>query len=653
MHLEAETKTGTLRPGALKTAEPQSKPAEVRRTNAWGIDLNYEDAFGTWHEPGEATVRAVLEAMGVAGEEKPRPEHDSLLMVRRGEQKGLERPACITLEQGQQIEVPNRLPPDLPCGYHALQFEKEQQVRRFIVTPGKCFLPENLKAWGWAVQLYGARSRESWGIGDLGDLEKLAEWSSEKLGARMMLVNPLSAATPIIPQQPSPYYPASRRFFNPLWIRVEWMPGAQQGRIRNLEALAKAGRELNSVRLIDRDQVFRLKMRAFELLWDGFSGDPSFASFCREQGADLERYATFCSLAEKHNAGWHSWPQQYRHPGSAEVARFARENAPRIEFHKWLQWVLDQQLARCAEHLALMQDLPIGVDPDGADSWAWQDVLTSAASVGAPPDEFNTQGQNWGLPPFIPHKLRAAAYQPFIQTIRAAFRRGGGLRIDHVMGLFRLFWIPQGMSAERGTYVRYNADEMLSIVALESERARAYVVGEDLGTVETEVREKLANYRVMSYRLLWFEKEDPKTYPSEALAAVTTHDLPTVAGLWTGSDLKRQHELKLKPNEESTAEIHQRLTEVAGLTDTSPIEDVIASSYGVLARAPSRILTASLDDAAAIEERPNVPATNSDQNPNWSLALPIPIEELMARELPARIAAALSRTAESPDSGEV
>lgn len=624
-------------------ARLKSKPEGVIRTNAWGVDLNYEDAFGKWHEAEDETIRAILEAMGASHEGERRAEDDSLIMLRKGERKRLERPAVITLETGEKLEAQKQLPPDLPHGYHTLQFENEQQARQLIVSPGKCFLPENLKTWGWAVQLYAARSRESWGIGDFGDLEKLAKWSGGELGAGMMLLNPLSAAIPITAQQTSPYYPASRGFFNPLWIHVEWMPGFDGVQGGALEALAQAGRELNGNRLINRDKVFQLKMRAFELVWEGFSGDDSFVSFCREHGPDLERYATFCALAENYNSGWHGWPQDYLHPSSAGVVRFARENARRIEFHKWLQWVLDRQLARCAKHLALMQDLPIGVDPDGADAWAWQDVLTSRASVGAPPDEFNTQGQNWGLPPFIPHKLRAAGYQPFIQTIRAAFRNGGGLRIDHVMGLFRLFWIPQGMSAEHGTYVRYNADEMLSIVALESERAGAYVVGEDLGTVEEEARQKLAKYRVMSYRLLWFEKKDPKAYPLEALAAITTHDLPTVAGLWTGSDLKRQHELKLNPNGKSTAEIHGRLKKVAALAENSPVEEVIARSYAVLARAPSRILTAALDDAAAVQERPNVPATTPDQNPNWSLALPAPIEELMAQELPARIAAALSR----------
>ena len=623
--------------------EASGKGSPSRQTNSWGIDLNYEDAFGKWHDATEETVQAVLHAMGADDAAAESPKDDPVQVVRQGEARALPKPASITLENGGTVEAARTLPAGLPAGYHFLQFADRGKPQRLIVTPGQCFLPNNLRTWGWAVQLYAARSRASWGIGDFGDLESLAQWSAGKLGSGMMLLNPLSAACPIEPQQTSPYYPSSRRFFNPLWIRVEWIPGAREHGGAGIEKAANAGHELNRTRLIDRDQVFDLKMQAFELLWEHFAGDGAFTGFCREHGADLDRYATFCALAEHHNSGWHSWPRELQHPGTAEVARFAAANSRRVEFHKWLQWLFDRQLARCAGHLSIMQDLPIGVDPDGADAWAWQDIFAKGAAVGAPPDEFNTQGQNWGLPPFVPHKLRAAGYEPFIQTIRAAFRNGGGLRIDHVMGLFRLFWIPQGMAAKHGTYVRYNADEMLSIVALESARAKAYVVGEDLGTVEKEAREKLASYNVMSYRLLWFEKEAPSTYPQEALAAITTHDLPTVTGLWTGSDLARQHELELNPNEESTTEIHERLTRVARLTPETPIEDVIARSYQVLAQAPCRILTAALDDAAAVAERPNVPATMSDKNPNWSIALPAPIEDLMKEKLPAQIAAALRR----------
>jgi 4-alpha-glucanotransferase len=621
----------------------ESKENNVR-TNGWGIDQRYKDAFDCWHDVSRETLEAIHRAMDGDPKQPAAPHDDSVIFARTGERLDLRGCASVTLEGGGVLDCELRLPPDLPAGYHKIQFEDSDKPSQLIVVPAQCYLPEQLKTWGWAVQLYAARSRGSWGIGDFGDLDRLAKWAAKELGAGMMLVNPLSAAAPMKPQQGSPYFPASRRFFNPLWIRVDSVPGADTEKIPQLEEIAKSGRELNRNRLIDRDRVFDLKMKALERLWLQFPDDTAFDVFCAEHGNELQCFAMFCTLVEKFQSGWHTWPEQYRHPQSSAVAQFATENANRVRFHKWLQWLLDTQLARGAQHLELMQDLPIGVDPDGADAWAWQDVFAKDIGVGAPPDAFNTQGQSWGLPPFVPWKLRAAGYDPFIHTLRGALRHGGGLRIDHVMGLFRLFWIPNGMKAQQGTYVRYNADELLAIVALESQRAQAYVVGEDLGTVEDGVREKLAKHRILSYRLFWFEEEPPHEYPKEALAAITTHDLPTIAGQWTGTDLERQCELKMKPNEKGTAEINERLRETTGLSEDAALEDVIVGTYDLLARAPSRILTAALDDAACVKERPNMPATTADENPNWSIALPMPIEELMESALPRKIAGALRRT---------
>ncbi len=624
-------------------AEPETTAEQTVRTNGWGIDLNYKDALGKWHETPPGTIQAIFESMG-GDAVTIAPQNDpAVIVLRTGEQRKFASSGTVVLEHGETITFESRLPADLPSGYHELRLDGAEQSTRLIVSPGKCWIPENLQTWGWAVQLYAARSRESWGMGDLSDLKRLAFWSAKSLGAGMLMVNPLSAATPTAPQEASPYYPTSRRFFNPLWIHVEDVPGASTETIPQLEELARAGQALNKQPLIDRDKVFALKMRALEMLWLEFTGNSAFDCFCDEQGLDLHRFGVFCALAELYKTGWHRWPEQHRHPAGSAVAQFARENENRVRFHKWLQWLFDRQLARCGNEISLVQDLPIGVNPDGADAWAWQDVFAKDVGVGAPPDEFNTQGQNWGLPPFVPHKLRDAGYEPFIQTIRAAFRNGGGLRIDHVMGLFRLFWIPNGMKASQGAFVRYDADEMLAILALESERAGAYVVGEDLGTTEENARQKLAQHRVMSYRLLWFEKDATSTYPREALAAVTTHDLPTVAGLWTGSDLRKQRDLKLQPNEESTNEICERLMSMANLDPEAPLPEVIAGAYRLLANAPSRILTASLEDAAAVEDRPNMPATRVDQHPNWCVGLPLPIEELMERDLPKQIAAALAR----------
>jgi 4-alpha-glucanotransferase len=605
--------------------------------DAWAIVNGYEDALGNWREIPEETRAAVRKAMGDPGTAPA----DPVMIVRRGERKRLRRGAEILLEDGGVIRGQTTLPRDLPLGYHTIRYADRDHSTRLIVSPGSCYLPEDLRAWGWSAQLYALRSAESWGIGDFADLARLARWS-KGLGAALLLINPLQTASPILPQQPSPYFPSSRRFRNLLYLRIEEIAGAAELG-PHLERLAAQGRALNTDRRIDRDAVFKLKMDALRSLWPRFHGDAAFDRFCREQGEPLQQFATFCALAERHGSDWHSWPSEYRDAQSPDVQRFVNDHGERIHFYQWLQWLLDEQLARAAREVPLMQDLPIGVDPAGADVWAWPDVFARGVTVGAPPDEYNTQGQDWGFPPLIPWKLRQAGYEPFIQTIRATLRHAGGLRIDHIMGLFRLFWIPQNASPEAGAYVRYAEDELLAILALESQRAGAYIVGEDLGTIDENFRRQLMDSCVLSYRLIWFENDPPADFPQQALAAVTTHDLPTIAGLWTGSDLKVQHELGLKPNEKGIKGIRARLAEMAELPEDASVDEVIRRTYRLLGKAPSRVLSATLDDALAVEERPNMPGTTGEQWPSWSFALPQTLEDLERLELARDIAEALHR----------
>ena len=593
--------------------------------NSAAIVQRYQDAFGNWREASDETCAAILATMGQTPEEGDAP----VWVVRRGERQHLPAPAEITLEEGAELRAETELPEDLPLGYHSLRYLDGEGETKLIVSPGLCYLPEHLRIWGWSAQLYALRSVGSWGIGDFADLRELGRWSSRELDAGLLLINPLGAASPYEQQERSPYFPSSRRYRNPLYLRIEELPGAGEVQL-DLERLAAAGKALNLQHRIDRDAVFKLKKDALEVLWQRFSGDPRFDKFCREQGEPLEQFAAFCVLAEHYQTGWRQWPGEYRRPTSSAVMRFAGERSTRVRYFQWLQWLLDEQLAKAAAEISLMQDLPIGVDPNGADAWAWQEVFADGFSVGSPPDEYNMQGQDWGLPPFIPTKLRAAGYDPFIQTLRGALRHAGGLRIDHVMGLFRLFWIPQGAGPSAGAYVRYPEHELLAILALESERSKAYIVGEDLGTVEEGVRTQLANSRVLSYRLFWFESDPPARFPELALAAVTTHDLPTIAGLWSGADLKAQRELGLEPNEEGTLKIAERLSAMTASTDETPVEEVITRTYELLAQAPSVIVTATLEDALAVEERPNIPGTTET---SWSLALPESLEALESSPL--------------------
>ena len=578
------------------------------KAEAWGIAPGYHDISGQWRRPQPATEAALLTAMGASAEE---PEtRAGALVVRSGDQRKVPEPELVT-EDGARLRLQGHLPAELPLGYHLLRGERHE--RRLVVNPGECCLPDGLHGFGFVVQLYALLSAASAGIGDLADLGALGRWAREDLRAAFLLVNPLHAPLPGLPQEPSPYYPSSRRFLNPLYLRLEDVPGTSR------EAL-------NAEPSLDRDRVYEVKIGLLEAAWLRARGRAaaSLRRF-RAERPGLQEYAVFCALTEVHGRAWREWPAELRHPASAAVARFAREQADRVGFHEWLQLQLDLQLREAAGRPPMIvNDLAIGAHPDGADAWAWQGQLAAGVSVGAPPDPFNAEGQDWGLPPFDPWRLRAAGYEPFVQTLRAAFRHAAGVRVDHVMGLFRLYWIPAGQGPEAGAYVRYPAAELLDILALESLRAGAYVVGEDLGTVEDQVREELRRRQVLSYKLLWFEPGDPAHYPAQALAALTTHDLPTVRGVWSGAD--------------PMPEVRERLQRLPGADD-----DVLLAAYRALAAAPCRLLAATLEDVTGMSERPNRPGT-IDEHPNWSLRLPLTLEQLMGDERPRSVARILSRS---------
>jgi 4-alpha-glucanotransferase len=606
-----------------------------------GIIPAYQDTSKQWRHTSPQTRDAILRAMGLDPAHPADGTAPDVRVLGPGQTMTAVEPSELVLEDGTRLRVDRQTPPDLPIGYHQLQTLGGDAETWIIQRPASCWLPPGLKAWGWAVQLYAARSATSWGIGDLGDLRRLATWSRQ-LGADVLLLNPLCAVAPEIPQEASPYYPSSRRFRNPLYLRIEDIPGAVDAAI-DLSPLAAAAQSLNGTRRIDRDQVFRLKMDALEKIWIRQAQDSSFDRYCQTMGESLRGFASFCVLAERFGGDWRLWPREYQRPDSPEVLRFVQQASQRLRFHQWLQWHLDRQLAASAAVLPLVIDLPIGVSPGGADAWQWQDVLAKSATVGAPPDQFNMEGQDWSLPPFIPHRLRTARYGPFIETIRSSLRHAGGLRIDHVMGLFRLYWIPQGLGPKRGAYVRYPAEELLAIVAVESHRAQAWIAGEDLGTVEKHVRRLLAENRMLSYKLLWFEDQLPSEFPELALAAVSTHDLPTVAGLWSGADFAAQQQIGLQPSEDGFQQIRERLLAATAVNENAGPADVVAGAYHALGRAPSTVIAASLDDALGVEERPNMPGTTV-QWPNWSLALPQPLEAIESLELPRQIADGLNRT---------
>jgi 4-alpha-glucanotransferase len=604
---------------------------------AWGIQLTHEES-GSERALSRDTVAALLGAMHARGE---RPRGSSVITMRPGQSRRLDGATEVTTEDGGTVALDDgRLPRDLPLGYHRLWWRDGRDPAHLIVSPGRCHLPSALKAWGWAVQLYALRSARSWGIGDLADLERLMEWTNE-LGGSMCLVNPLHAVAPGPPQQASPYFPGSRLWRNPLYLPVEELDEARAADV-DLAELIAAGRALNGHRRIDRDAVYVLKLDALERIWRRAGRDDDLDAFARRRGAPLEGFATWMTLAERYGRDSATWPIEVRRPDASGVARFRRAHLDRVRFHMWLQLLLDRQLRRAAGRGGLVQDLAVGLDPKGPDAWLWQDVFADGVHAGAPPDAFNARGQDWGVLAFDPWRLRDAGYEPFVETVRASLTAGGGVRIDHVMGLWRLYWVPLGVSPRAGGYVRYPAHDLLDIVALESDRAGAYVVGEDLGTVEPRLRWEMAARDMLGYRVLWFEQVPPARFPRKVLAAVTTHDLPTIAGLWTGEDVEAQRALGLTPDEGAHEALRRRLARALGLARDAPVRDVVTATYELLASAPCALLAATLEDALEVAERPNHPGT-TEAWPNWSRALPRTLEELVRDEGTGAISRALAR----------
>jgi 4-alpha-glucanotransferase len=608
---------------------------------AGSVELAYTDAGGVRRPVSEPARAAVLASMAAA--DLPHSLLDPVRIVSPGAR--LPTAGELILEDGSQLGVMRQLPRDLPLGYHHLLLEDGEQL--LIAAPRRCFLPGELRDWGWTTQLYATRSGRSWGIGDLADLRSLASWAGG-LGAGALVVNPLGAPNPGPKVESSPYYPSTRRFGDPLLVAIDAVPGADDV-AEAVRPLAERGRDLNRHRLIDRGRALKLKLAALEAIWSSGtarSGAPAerLAAFRAQQGKALRQWATFVTLSERFGPGWQSWPEPYRDPTSPAVARAAAERSDRVAFHEWIQWLFDEQLTAAASASPfLIADLPVGFDRDGFDAWAWQGSLAPGMSIGAPPDPFTVEGQDWGLPPFIPQRLRQDGYRPFIETLRAVLRHAGGLRIDHVLGFFRLWWVPHGGAPAAGVYVRSATDELLAILALESHRASAVVIGEDLGVVQPGVRQTLRARNLLSTRLVYFERRAPASYPRPVMASVTTHDLPTVAGVWSGADLADQARAGVTPNVRGDAEIRARMVKATGLARDATASEVITAAYGALARSDAALVVASLEDAGRVEERPNLPGTTARQRPNWSLALPAPLEELQRDPFVERLGHALRR----------
>ena len=589
---------------------------------------------------------------------------------------------------GQLIgEATIELPNNLPLGWHTLHAHLEDgstHSATVIVTPRTLPLHPSIESgrvWGLMSQIYAARSENSWGMGDLGDLAETASWSGEELGADFVLVNPLHAAQPVPPIEASPYLPATRRFASPLYLKVEdiaemaLLTDAQRQRITELAALAQA----SSARLIDRDTIWQAKGEALAMLFDtprSTRRQRQLDRYVRSEGDGLVAFATWCALVEEYGMPWQHWPEDLQNPASAAVAAFREENQEAVEFHMWLQGQVRLQLQQAQREamesgmsIGVIHDLAVGVHPDGSDAWALGDTLVHAVTVGAPPDQFNQQGQGWAQPPWHPGRLAELGYRPDRDMLRTVLRDSGGIRVDHILGLFRLWWIPQGMSPKHGTYVSYDAAALIGILALEAHRVGAIVIGEDLGVVAPTLRETMLERGIHGTSILWFEWKDgeflaPEAYRDLCMATVTTHDLPPSAGYLTLAHVDIRGDLGLLEDsveEEKERESESINTVVRAVADCgllpggttvdsdSPqdlVDDVVAALHAYLVHSPAKILGVALPDLVGDRRPVNQPGTDTEY-PNWRVPVagpdeePVTLEQIEASPFARRLAAVM------------
>lgn len=686
-----------------------------------GIETRHTDALGVIHEPDGDTLAAMIAAFGLPAE--PERAAVALAGMREAAPFGLdplqvvpaELPALdlglaeavewrLVFEAGGEVEGwwrPGegalRLPSGAPLGYHRLELSARGAAAgvTVAVAPAACYLPPALqpgaRSWGLTTQLYGLRGGLSWGMGDFTDLAQLSR-AAGSLGAVTVGVNPLHALFASEPRHSSPYSPSARSRLDYLYIDPVAMPGFADDPAISALAPPAALASVRRGEMVDHAAVAALKRPVLEALWRRFRDidlkkrtkhGAAFRVFRRDGGRALEAFATFEALHEERNGAhgqffWRDWPEALRDPRSAAVARFVVSHKDRVGFFQFLQWQADAQLGAAAEAgraaglaLGLYRDLAVGVNPHGAEAWANRGLVVPGMAIGAPPDALSRAGQDWGLAPVNPLALRQHGFQPFIAALRDNMRHAGVLRIDHVMALARLYWVPAGRSAVAGAYVRYPFAELLRLVALESHRQRCAVIGEDLGTVPSGFRETMRDANVLSYRVVMFERQQdgnfisPGEYPPLAAASAATHDLATLKGFWLGRDIAWRQRLDLYPDEAAEkADLSDRHTARWQLlealardgliawerfgeflpTDAEPVYtmELGEAILAFLARSRARLMLVQLEDVAGEEEQANLPGT-SDVHPNWRRRLSESLDAILASPEMQRIAA-LMRT---------
>ncbi|WP_420174724.1 4-alpha-glucanotransferase [Luteococcus sp. OSA5] len=708
-------------------------PLLAELADHFGIASEFWDWKGRETQISDETVIAVLKALEIDAStpEKAQAAVEELRL--RPWRRKL--PACVVLEQGQPgwvnvhvnsgadahlyvrlengehretwqatNDAPDReidgawigeatfqLPADLPLGYHRLVLRSQdvEVESSLIITPSFLGLPASMndrRIWGYATQLYSVRSRESWGVGDLTDLADLSVWSATQQFAGYVLVNPLHAAQPQPPLEPSPYLPTSRMYVNPLYIRPEaiqeYATLGESERKKIAKLRKKLGKVLDGVDEIRRNDSWTAKAAALEIIFAAGrkpAREMAFNDFVRREGRQLRDFATWCALYEVHGSDWRTWPAELQRPTSPEVAEFYRQNQTRIRFYKWLQWVAETQLSDTQQAardagmpIGIVSDLAVGVNASGAETWMLSDVFAQGCTVGAPPDAYSQLGQDWGQPPWRPDRLAELGYAPFRQMVQGVLRHAGGVRVDHIIGLFRLWWVPEGKTAKDGTYVRYDHDALIGILALEAHRAQALVIGEDLGTVQPWVREYLSRRGILGTSVMWFEQDEngptpPENWREYAMSSVTTHDLPPTTGYLAGDHIRLRDQLgmltesledELAGGRAEQQAMLEALRNHGALSqedfETRDVEQIVLAMHRMLTWTPSKVLNAALVDAVGDRRTQNQPGT-IDEYPNWRVPLSAPdgspmlLEDVFTSERASRLAAVMNGYSQLPE----
>lgn len=694
--------------GVLKTVSPASKTAIL---SAMGCSVTDAEAirreiaeleFSRWRPllPGVAIARPGRMGVVVA---RPADALDQPIEWQLALADGREIAACVRageLTEVERAEIEGCwrtrrilvLPEDLPEGYHRLRAQAQDGTAgdcTLIVAPNRCYEPAVLargsRLWGVAVQLYTLRSAANWGIGDFADLAALVRGCATH-GAAFIGLNPLHALFPANPGQFSPYSPSTRHFLNVLYVAVEQIPEFSEcAAARDTVATPGFQQELRRMRAtanVDYPAVNHAKLTVLRIVYGHFRRQHldrdtaragAFRDFVRERGEALRLHALHDAIDEHlrgldagRHWGWPAWPAELRDPRQAGVREFESAHRESVGFHTWLQWVADEQL-RAAQALArdlgmplgLYGDYAVGVNPSGSETWSDQTVYRMGAGVGAPPDPLALKGQDWGIPPQDPHALIAERYRPFRDLVAANMRHFGALRLDHVMALFRQWWVPAGRDATEGGYVHYPLDDLMSVLALESVRHRCLVIGEDLGTVPDEMRHAMAERAVYSYKVLLFEKHSdgrfrrPEEFVHRAIATATTHDLPTLRGFWEGHDLALRDRLQLYPGEEVRRRVVDERTrdrasllaalEAVGLQPQDApdapagFNDALARSIHLyLAKSAAALVVLQIEDLIGMADPVNVPGT-SHEHANWQRKLTQGLEEIFGGAAIARL----------------